>query len=398
MIEVSCKSCLAKLRLPDEKAGARGRCPVCGGVVVVPRPAPQPEPQAELDFAPEEPPPRDLAAHPHIPQGPQAVAPAAAGAGKTCPSCGLHLPYNAKICVQCGIRVPSGRPLLTVRDVDRDVLEIDADRIIRKVSWLVPTGIFPVYSEAMGKSRPYVTWAIAALTIVLSVYAWTDSAFLVKCMLWAGDPNLPSRLFEAVSLGGLYHPYQYLTHMFLHAGIMHLAGNLVFLLVLGSRVNAKIGNIAMAPVYLLLGVAAAQSHIWASADEPVIPMLGASGAIMGLAGMYVILFPLQKVYMATWIRWGLFTGFRLTYKVFALRGILVVLFYIAFDVAYTVLKVKSGTAHWAHIGGMSAGAALAVLLLVTRILYCPGDLVSLALGRFAWPLLGTPASRQRLRG
>jgi hypothetical protein len=99
--------------------------------------------------------------------------------------------------------------------------------------------------------------------------------------------------------------------------------------------------------------------------------------------------------MAAWWRWGLIGGFRLSWKIFAVRGIFVVLAYMAFDFIFVALKAKTGTAHWAHIGGFLAGCGIGVLLLVCRLAYSGGDLVSVLLGKYAWPLLGRPASRMK---
>jgi membrane associated rhomboid family serine protease len=120
-------------------------------------------------------------------------------------------------------------------------------------------------------------------------------------------------------------------------------------------------------------------------------MLGASGAIMGLAGMYFVLFPAYRVHVAIWLRLGLMTGFRLAWKLFAIRGFWVVLFYIAFDVLATALGAEDGVAHWAHLGGFIAGMAIALVLILTRLVNAyGGDILSVALGRYAWPLLGRP--------
>src|SRR5262249_43802885 len=83
---------------------------------------------------------------------------------------------------------------------------------------------------------------------------------------------------------GEFHAYQLLTNTFLHAGLLHLAGNLLFLMVLGSRVNALIGNVWTSAVYPILGIAASWVYLIASAHDVAHPALGASGAIMGLAG------------------------------------------------------------------------------------------------------------------
>jgi len=167
--------------------------------------------------------------------------------------------------------------------------------------------------------------------------------------------------------------------------------------VLGSRVNTAIGNIATAAVYPALAIIASLAHKASAAAGMPMPALGASGAVMGLAGMYVVLFPIQKVHMVAWWRWGLWRGFKLSRKVFAVSGIFVVLFYISFDVLFTILAVETGTAHWAHLGGLIAGIFLGIILLVTRLVHTGGDILSVTLGKSAWALIGTPHSHARRR-
>jgi membrane associated rhomboid family serine protease len=117
---------------------------------------------------------------------------------------------------------------------------------------------------------------------------------------------------------------------------------------------------------------------------------------MGLAGMYLVLFPAYKVHMAIWLRF-LFTGFRLFWTIFAIRGFWVVLFYIAFDVTATIFGSEDNVAHWAHLGGFITGVAIALFLLVTRgVNAYGGDLLSIVLGKHAWPLLGRPGQRNRI--
>ena len=206
--------------------------------------------------------------------------------------------------------------------------------------------------------------------------------------LLEADKALP----ESQRAIGQFHWYQLITHALLHGGLMHLVGNLLFMLVFGSRVNAIMGNIATPIVYPLLAIGGAVGHLIDSANDAPMPMIGASGAIMGLAGMYLILVPGFNVHCVSWVRLGIFTGFRLEMKLFAVRGFWVVLFFIAFDVIYTLFGIKNGVAHWAHLGGFIAGMVIASGMVFSKKLDTRGgDLYSLILGRRAWGLVGKPS-------
>ncbi len=481
-------ACGKMVRAPDGAEGKKARCPLCSTVQTIPTGQPESSPPP-LEFADEDEPGQVTEESQRLcplcktPASPEAIqcgecgewlpkakaATLSAGLGQIgygkelCPSCHGPLPASAKICVRCGIYVGSGRPILTVRDADLDELEIRADKTLRVISWLIPIGIDPIYSEARGRHKPYVTWGIAILTILTSVwflaYRWTGSPkmhTMKNLMLWAGKSEpAPQKIFafyamtnygdseaffsELLKLStteeefeklrkllsekklwispkqfdphlimavhkslkpeqqcfGRYRHSQLITHAFLHGGILHLAGNLLFLFVLGSRVNTSIGNIATAVLYLILAVLSGLAQKTSLDAGSPMPMIGASGAVMGMAGMYLVLFPLHRIYMVAWWRWGLIRRFRLSKKIFSMRGFLVVLFYIAFDMVFIVFGMESSTAHWAHLGGFLAGAGFAVILLILRLTYSGGDLLSCILGKYAWPLIGAPATRMR---
>ena len=334
------------------------------------------------------------------------------------------LPVGTKICVRCGIKVPSGRPLTTVRGIDEDAVYIRTEQVIRPISWLFGTGIYPVSAEGAGKFRPYATFLIAAVTVVISLYAivdtWGEPGFgrFGEYMLWGGQPveTTPSRraeewprtsdnpddeqmrqaleqmvaALEEPRGAGEYHPYQLVTHAFLHGGLVHLVGNMLFLIVVGTQINRLVGNIPMIVLYLLLAVAGGLSWRYRMEGQPLMPMIGASGAVMGLCGMFVALQPICRIYMVAWIRWGLIGGFQLLHKIFALPGLVVVGFYIGLDVLWMGLGVDTGVAHSAHLGGFGAGVTLAVFLLVTRLIHSPGNILSLVLGKWSWPIVGRP--------
>ncbi len=422
-IKVRC-TCGVKLSAPAAHAGKRIRCPQCREVMMVPgktavAAAPDISSAEADDLLP------GLANGPalDVPQAAAAksdsvygLAAAKAGAAdpyadgdalpepkgptRKCKSCGKSYPPSVKICVDCGLDMKTGRPLLATDDSTVDQAYATAESVLTWLSWLIPWGIYPIASEAFGTRKPWVTRVIGGVTVLVSVwymiayiYTTESSPGLANLMLWGGDPADT----EYLEFFGLYpgevgfHGYQLFTHMFLHGGPLHLAGNLLFLFVFGSRVNALIGNILTAAVYPLLGVGAGVAHLMAAANEPLSPMLGASGAIMGLAGMYLVYFPVHKVHMAAWWRWGLIGGFRLKLNIFEVLGVFVVLFYIAFDVFFTALRLDTGTAHWAHLGGFIAGIACAVLLMCARLVHARGgDLLSRLFGRLAWLLIGKP--------
>ncbi|MCL2639281.1 MAG: rhomboid family intramembrane serine protease [Phycisphaerales bacterium] len=324
-----------------------------------------------------------------------AWATAVAADGPLCPCCNRHLTRNAKICTDCGIRVPSGRPMITSLGRDENMLYANAETIIRAVAWIIPLGWSPIASEAYAARKPIVTWIVAAITIVISFVFFIDmrcDMSMIHWMLWPPTPvHIPAHIHDPIV--GEFHGYQLLTSAFLHdfgnifGFVMHLGGNMLFLLIFGTRVNALIGNLKMAILYPLLGIAAAAAHL--HFGEPSGPMLGASGAIMGLAGMYLIFFPAHRVYMAIWLK--LFWWYPAWLKIWTVRGFWVLVFYISFDVIATILRSSDGVAHWAHLGGFIAGTAAAILLLVSGLANARhGDLLSVLLGKYAWPLIGKP--------
>ncbi|MFO0972130.1 MAG: rhomboid family intramembrane serine protease [Phycisphaerae bacterium] len=355
---------------------------------------------------------------------PGSEAPSAtAGAGYTCRLCNRHYASTVRVCVDCGIELRSGKKLITSDDANIDKAYDSAERILRSVSWLLWIGVVPIASEAFGTRKPHATRIITIVTILASCAFWAvtwsepseNGGAYKNLLLWWGRHvtpedvtseagrilrdtvgtdihNLPPQMRRhlmreierQLSDPGEFHGYQLFTHAFLHAGLLHLAGNMLFLLIFGSRVNAVIGNLWTPLLYPLLGLMAGLAQLWSlpSGGFPH-PMLGASGAIMGLAGMYLVLFPAHKVHMAAWLRWGLVAGFRLSLRLFPVRGLWVVLFYIAFDIFYTVFRLKDGVAHWAHLGGFLTGMTVGVVLLITRRVNAQGtDLLSLLFGKY----------------
>jgi len=142
-----------------------------------------------------------------------------------------------------------------------------------------------------------------------------------------------------------------ITSMFMHGGWAHLLGNMLFLWVFGDNIENRIGHMRYLIFYLVCGIIASLSHVFVSGSDSLIPSLGASGAISGVLGGYLLLFPSRRV------------------RVIMGRGITTVPAFVALGI-WIVFQVISqmgvlggdqgggGVAYAAHIGGFVAGLAL----------------------------------------
>ncbi|HEY2586304.1 MAG TPA: rhomboid family intramembrane serine protease [Tepidisphaeraceae bacterium] len=321
-----------------------------------------------------------------------------------CPSCGQALPLGAKLCVDCGIDLQTGRRLLTSQEVDENTLYARADTAIRVVSWILPFGVYPIASEGLGSRKPFVTWLIALATVVLSLSFLSRNLGVPAeerndraLVLWVEGTSAETSAVHPSGKpapAGTFHPSQVITYAFLHDSLLVLIVNAAFLLVLGSRVNALIGNVRTAIVYPLLVVVMALVYLGVGSHDRPQGISGASGAVMGLAGIYLVLFPIHRVHMAAWVRTGPSTGFRLAHNVFAVGGVWVVVICMAVDALMTLLDNPYHATAWAHFLGLPIGIALGLALLIARQVNAHGaDLISVTLGRRAWILLGRPGQR-----
>jgi membrane associated rhomboid family serine protease len=166
--------------------------------------------------------------------------------------------------------------------------------------------------------------------------------------LWSGQPTL---------LG-------FFTHMFAHVGILHLAGNMLFLWVFGSLIEDAIGWRLLAALYVGGGIMAALAQLAMArlleTSGGNVPMVGASGAVAAIMGLFLLRFYKARVKMFWWFYW-----FRGTFFVTA---VWVLLYWIGKEILEAALDAgeAGGVAHWAHIGGFAVGAAVAPFLGAVR--------------------------------
>jgi membrane associated rhomboid family serine protease len=159
------------------------------------------------------------------------------------------------------------------------------------------------------------------------------------------DPGAPACEFGGLTRGAV------LTSMFLHGGWLHLLANMWFLWLFGNNIEDSMGHLRFVAFYLVVGVGAALAHVFSAPGSPV-PVVGASGAISGLMGAYLVLYP--RVRIQTLFILIIFI------RVIPLPAWLVLVYWFALQVLSGTLAPLDGggVAFWAHVGGFVAGAVL----------------------------------------
>jgi membrane associated rhomboid family serine protease len=159
---------------------------------------------------------------------------------------------------------------------------------------------------------------------------------------------------------GIPYPYwsTLLTSMFLHGGWGHLGGNMLFLWIFGDNIEHRIGHVRFLVFYLICGLAAGLAHI-VSNSASMVPTVGASGAISGVMGGYLLLFPRNRVYVMTY-------GGVATVPAVMMLGLWILLQFINGFGSIADTPETGGVAYLAHIGGFVAGLVLAPLFAAGR--------------------------------
>ncbi len=206
--------------------------------------------------------------------------------------------------------------------------------------------MFPLHDDNERiHGRPYVNYLLIAINAII---------FLVE-VVSTGYFSDRTSTFELLEKYGAI-PYKVLggdissiiTSMFLHSGIAHLIGNMLFLFVFGDNIEDKLGRIKYVFMYIGWGIAAALAHSFyaMSTGGGEIPAIGASGAISGVLGAYLILFPRAKIYTVI-------TAFFIT--TVKIPAIAYIPFWFIMQVIFSLVNPLGGVAYIAHIGGFVAG-------------------------------------------
>lgn len=206
--------------------------------------------------------------------------------------------------------------------------------------------------------RPAVFAAAVWLIVAANVYFFSRELLAARPEYFINEFALvPYNITHAILLPPPSpHPYwlTMLTSMFLHGGFAHIFFNMLFLAVFGPRMERFLGHLGFTFIYLLSGIAGGIAQIWAS-PQSHIPEIGASGAIAGILGAYIVTYPTARIDTVTPI--GCFPLFLRLPAVLVIGLWAAIQFFLGFG-TFDPRANQGGVAYFAHIGGFSCGAIL----------------------------------------
>ena len=214
--------------------------------------------------------------------------------------------------------------------------------------------MFPIRDHNPSGRTPYVVYALIAVNIAVFLlqlpYSGNDRAL---AGFWGNFALYPAAVTQDGDYTGI------LTSMFLHAGWMHIGGNMLFLWIFGDNLEDQMGHVGFLIFYLACGILAALAHIY-SAPGSTVPTVGASGAIAGVMGGYLLLFPRARVDVVVII--------VIFFRVFTLPASVMLGIWFALQVfgGFSTPAEGGGVAFWAHAGGFIAGIVLTLPVWLRR--------------------------------
>ncbi len=214
--------------------------------------------------------------------------------------------------------------------------------------------MIPLKDDNPTKSFPFVTIILIAVNAIVFFYQLSLNDVSGKIFVFTYGA-IPYELMNSINLP--LTPYipnsaTVFTSMFLHGGLFHLGGNMLYLWIFGNNIEDSMGHIKFIVFYLICGTAAVFAHTVVNPSSKL-PMIGASGAIAGVLGAYLLLFPRARVLTL------IFLGFFI--RVIEIPALIVIGFWIIIQFlsgAMSVGVAGGGIAYFAHIGGFLSGFAL----------------------------------------
>ncbi len=209
--------------------------------------------------------------------------------------------------------------------------------------------MIPLRDNQLNRPPPVITYTLIALNCL--IYMW-DREFHFSNVFGSGvlftDLAMrPSEVAAWLRGGDSFALVTMFTSMFLHGNLLHLLGNMLFLLTFGPGVEVALGPLRFALYYLFWGVVAASAHAFVNPNS-IAPTLGASGAIGGVLGCYFLLFPGNKIEVLVPF---------LFVPVVASAWVLLGIWFL-----WQIIVPQTGIANWAHVGGFVAGMITVLIM------------------------------------
>ncbi|MFC3616259.1 rhomboid family intramembrane serine protease [Lutimaribacter marinistellae] len=214
--------------------------------------------------------------------------------------------------------------------------------------------MFPIRDHNPSGRTPYVVYLLMAANILIFLSYWgiMDDARLINRFFfdWA---IIPARIEDGFRYDTL------LTSMFLHGGFMHLAGNMLFLWIFGDNLEDEMGHVPFLLFYIASGLGAGLIHVF-SAPDSVVPTVGASGAIAGVMGGYLLMFPKARV--------DILLILIVYFRVFSIPAFVMLGVWLGMQFLGSLSSDPDagGVAYWAHTGGFAVGFVLCLPLWLRR--------------------------------
>ena len=223
-------------------------------------------------------------------------------------------------------------------------------------------GMIPIGDENIqGGPPPLVNWALIALNVLaffLELSQPSERALQSFITAWGVVPREFSTGHDIAPLIPLPFWSTLVTSMFLHGGWAHLGGNMLFLWIFGDNLNKVMGQVRYFLFYMVCGLAAGLAHI-AFNSGSAMPSVGASGAISGVLGGYMLLFPRNRVRV-------LMRGAVTAVPAYVMLGLWILIQFVSGMGAMAQTEETGGVAFMAHIGGFVAGLVLVKLFAAGR--------------------------------
>ena len=215
--------------------------------------------------------------------------------------------------------------------------------------------MIPIRDQIKTRRVPFINYLLITVNIIVFIFEWLSGASTNSVLLSKLAFTPAVFLAAPANLGNIGTIF---TSMFLHAGFLHLAGNMLYLWIFGDNVEDRMGHIPYLLFYLAGGVFAALAHAFIN-PASTLPTVGASGAIAAVLGAYLVFYPRSRV--QTFIPIGYFMTLK------TLPASLLLAFWFVLQLFNGVLSLGAvedmgGTAFWAHIGGFALGVVVALVM------------------------------------